>query len=283
MRAIFIGGTSLCGTTVLRRCLRLHPACATFATELRVLVGPGGLLELLERMTCKWDPWVGDDAVHRFRQAAGLHFAKGEIPTLDRAVSRVMQMVVTRKHPRRRHDSPWGEMYETEPISGSRAREIASTFLQVLTDDREPFVDDTPYNICRAHELLDLYPDARIIHIVRHPRQVLGSMNSKKWGAPTWDLNARRIREVLRQGLDLVGLLATSDKRILMIKLEDLVAEPIAQMQQLCGTLGLDWHEPMKYTPLDQSQVHRYRLDSQGKKAYDEHLAELAEKLGYEP
>ncbi len=276
MRAIFIGGTSLCGTTVLRRCFRLHPACATFATELRVLVGPGGLLELLERMTCKWDPWVGDDAVHRFQQAATHHFAKAEIPTLDRAVNRVVQTVVTRKHPRRRHDSPWGEMYETEPISGSRAREIASTFLQVLTDDREPFVDDTPYNICRAHELLDLYPDARIIHIVRHPRQVLGSMNSKKWGAPAWELNARRIRNVLRRALDLECL-------SVRIKLEDLVAEPEARLRELCSYLELEWHEPMRYNPLDSSQVHRYRLDSQGQKAYDEHLAELAKEMGYEP
>ncbi len=278
MRAIFIGGTGRCGTTVLRRSFRLHPACATFATELRVLVGPGGLLDLLESLQHRWDPWVGDDAAHRFQQAASLHFAKGEIPTLDRAVSRVVQTVTTRKHPRRRRDSPWTEMYETEPISAERAREVASTFLTVLTDDRQPFVDDTPYNICRARELLELYPDARMIFMVRHPRDVLGSMNAMKWGAPNWDLNARRIRKILRKVLD-----SPDDNRIIGLKLEDLVAEPVPKMQELCEILHLKWHEPMKYTPIDASQVHRYKLDSAGRKAYEEHLAELAEEMGYKP
>ncbi len=67
------------------------------------------------------------------------------------------------------------------------------------------------------------------------------------------------------------------------IKLEDLVAEPEARLRELCSYLELEWHEPMRYNPLDSRKVHRYRLDSQGQKAYDEHLAELAKEMGYEP
>ena len=276
MRAIFIGGTGRCGTTILRRSFRLHPDCLTFDTELRVLVGPGGLLDLLDTFVRRWDPWAGDDAVNRFVRAAELHFAKGRVPPLSAAVARVMGMVTSRKHARLRRDTAWAFMYETTQLRTDQAQGVIDEFFDLLNEEGKTLVDDTPYNICHVSRILEWLPDAKFVHIIRHPREVLGSMSKMQWGAPTWDLTARRIAQVLRK-----GILAFDEHRIIQVKLEDLVDDPLGEMQLLCTRLDLPWHVDLVHVPIERTQVNKYRLDPAGRRAYKKHLAELAETLGY--
>ncbi len=276
MKAIFIGGTGRCGTTILRRSFRLHPDCLTFDTELRILVGPGGLLDLLEAFVSRWDPWVGDDAVQRFARAAKLHFAIGRVPPLSKAVARVMDMVTRRKHARLRRDTAWGFMYETVPLSTDQAQAVMDEFLAILNPEDKTLVDDTPYNICHAARIFEWVPDAKLVHIVRHPREVLGSMGEMPWGAPTWDLNARRIAHVLRK-----GVLSSDEERVIVTRLEDLVDDPLGEMQLLCIRLGLPWHVDLVHVPIERTQVNKHKLDPAGRRAYKKHLASLAEALGY--
>lgn len=276
MRPIFIGGTGRCGTTILRRCFRRHPSCVTFDTELRVLVAPGGLLDLVAVLVDRWDPWLGDDAVHRFIQVAELHFAKARIPTLKPAVTRVVQMVTLHRHANHRRDSAWPKMFETAPVTEDRAHAVVDAFFVTLTDGRGRLVDDTPYNVCRSKEILRWLPHARFIQIIRHPGDVLGSMDKMPWGAPNPDLNARRIRHVLRKLLD------DRDARIVRLKLEDLVAEPVGVMRDLCLAFELGWVSRMEELPVEESKMHHHPLGSAAQRAYQKHLLTLARELGYD-
>ena len=239
-------------------------------------MGPGGLLDLVAVLVDRWDPWLGDDAVHRFVQAADLHFAKARILTLSPAVTRVVQMVTLHRHSNHRRDSAWPRMFETAPITEDRAHAVVAAFFVTLTDGRGRLVDDTPYNVCRSKEILRWLPHARFIHIVRHPRDVLGSMEGMTWGAPNPDLNARRIRHVLRRLLD------NRDARIVRLKLEDLVDEPVDVMRDLCLAFELGWDSRLEELPVEGSKMFHYQLRPPALKAYQKHLVTLAEALGYD-
>lgn len=68
MQPLFIGGTGRCGTTVLKRALALHPRVFALRDEFRVLVDPGGALDLVSALSDRWSPYHADDALRRFRE-----------------------------------------------------------------------------------------------------------------------------------------------------------------------------------------------------------------------
>jgi hypothetical protein len=63
---IFVGGTGRSGTWILYRSLSSHHAIHTFPAELRFIVDPGGLLELINGLTINFSPAIGREALHRF-------------------------------------------------------------------------------------------------------------------------------------------------------------------------------------------------------------------------
>jgi hypothetical protein len=63
---IFVGGTGRSGTWILYRTLGSHREIHTFPTELRFIVDPGGLVELVNRLTINFSPALARDALVRF-------------------------------------------------------------------------------------------------------------------------------------------------------------------------------------------------------------------------
>ncbi len=67
MKPIFIGGTGRSGTSILKKLLLHHPQIVGIVEgELRVLVDPGGALDLIDALTRDWTPQKGDDAIQAF-------------------------------------------------------------------------------------------------------------------------------------------------------------------------------------------------------------------------
>lgn len=116
--------------------------------------------------------------------------------------------------------------------------------------------EKTPQNVLVFSELLELFPAARLVHVVRDPRAVIASLLQV----------GRRIREQGRRpkaaAANLVGAIAEvracldagfqaaeeAPGRVFTVRYEDLVAEPEAETQRLCEHLGLDW-DPAMLTP----------------------------------
>src|SRR4030067_2993000 len=67
MIPILIGGTGRSGTTILKRVLSNHSAVVALPMELRVIVDPGGALDLISALSNRWSPYNADAAIHRFR------------------------------------------------------------------------------------------------------------------------------------------------------------------------------------------------------------------------
>lgn len=67
MIPVFIAGTGRSGTTVLKQVLARHSRIVALANELRVIVDPGGVLDLISALSDRWSPWKADTAIFRFR------------------------------------------------------------------------------------------------------------------------------------------------------------------------------------------------------------------------
>ncbi len=111
------------------------------------------------------------------------------------------------------------------------------------------WVDHTPVNIERFSDLLELYPNARCVHIVRDPRGVAASVLPLAWGpndairfAPWWQRH-------VAAGRALKELFAG---RVAEVRYEDLVTNPEATLKQLCEFLEL---------PFCPSLVHGQRFE----------------------
>ena len=101
---------------------------------------------------------------------------------------------------------------------------------------RRRFGDKTPAHALVLRQLLRALPHARVIHIVRDPRDVVAALRRMPWASASLLLNALYTRlsveSVLGCGRD--------DERVLHVRHEELIAAPEASVRRLLDHLRLD-------------------------------------------
>ncbi|MEA3377871.1 MAG: sulfotransferase [Chloroflexota bacterium] len=105
------------------------------------------------------------------------------------------------------------------------------------------WVDHTPENINYAPLLLKLFPQARIVHLVRDGRAVANSILPLDWGPNTVIRAAPWWRAHVREGLALEERLPPS--QILRVRFEDIVHAPEETIRRLCSGLDLPFEPRM--------------------------------------
>jgi omega-hydroxy-beta-dihydromenaquinone-9 sulfotransferase len=137
--------------------------------------------------------------------------------------------------------------------------------------------DQTPRNLYYLEELMALYPDARFVVMVRDPRDVLLSQKNR-WkrrrlgakGTPWW--NALRtwagyhpitISMLWRSGVA-AGDRFANDPRVCVLRFEDLLAGPEAQLRRVCEALGLSYDPIMLDVPRVGSSHQQDRQSERG-------------------
>ena len=152
--------------------------------------------------------------------------------------------------------------------NSSWAREAVEEFLDHYTDGREVynnairawaeviysnalkqnnkkyFLDKTPRYFFIIRELYELFPEAKFVFLIRNPMAVLaselttyvkgnwpvlGNFSPDLIDAPGWIL----------QGIDLLG------QNAIVVRYEDFVSKPEANISGLCNKLGIDFHNEM--------------------------------------
>ena len=94
-----------------------------------------------------------------------------------------------------------------------------------------------------AGHVLSLVPQARLVHIVRDPRDVVASTLAVPWMTD----GARRIAiEVRRHMLDSIAVgTGAGPRRYTMIRYEDLTRDPEAVLRHVCGFIGEEFDPDM--------------------------------------
>lgn len=144
--------------------------------------------------------------------------------------------------------------------------------LDALNDD-EIFVEKTPQHLAYLEEIIKLFPESKIVHIIRDPRDVVVSMlaASKSWGSEIADWKSAT--NAARRWVSLIRRIETSrtsvpESQFFELKYEDLLARTTETIQNLSNFLGLEWNEDLhtavrKY---DASTILRHRGTGEGTK-----------------
>jgi hypothetical protein len=109
-------------------------------------------------------------------------------------------------------------------------------------------IDQTPRNLFYMTEILDRFPDSRIVNMVRDPRDVLASQKGKwkrrrlggKDHFPLWETlrswanyHPLIISKIWRSGVA-IGQTMANDERILTVRFEDVLRDPRTQVAIIC-------------------------------------------------
>jgi len=100
--------------------------------------------------------------------------------------------------------------------------------------------EKTPQHAQVAATLLDWYPDATLIHLVRDPRDVVASLRRMPWGSGSPCADAALWRDCV------AGAEACErDPRFLLVRYETLIERPGAELARVCAALGEEFAPAM--------------------------------------
>jgi hypothetical protein len=98
------------------------------------------------------------------------------------------------------------------------------------------FGDKTPGHAVCLPEIFTDFPDARVVHVVRDPRETVQSLQRMPWTPPSLVFNALYLADERNQ-------IAKWRNRILEVRLEDLLAQPRPTMKRVLDYVGEPWDE----------------------------------------
>jgi len=178
------------------------------------------------------------------------------------------------------------KIFECGPMPRADVERILERFFQDLytnlaREGQTHWLDDTPTNLLHTHELRGLFPDMRLVHIYRDPRDVTASYSRFAWGGGNFVAIARRLAGIYRHWFEIrEGL---SGDCVLEISLEELAAEPVAGLTKICNFVELDFEESLMQIPLDKVHAGRWRRDIPESEweAVESHLGQFIKTYGY--
>jgi omega-hydroxy-beta-dihydromenaquinone-9 sulfotransferase len=251
-KLIFITGASRSGTTLLSFVLRNH----------REVFG----LKELQYFGEAWDP---RESQRRFTRnqaiaAVAVIFARQERGILAAKVGASQRQAAT-------------DLIEGLGTAGSDPAAVFAAAVHSLAQAAGKPIpcEQTPRYIFYARALLDLYPAAHIVHIVRDPRAVMASQK-KRWQRRRLAADGVMVSryQSLRVWVNYhpytvarlwsratsAALLLAGHPRATLIRFEDLVQKPETTVRELCSRLQLSYDDRM----LDVGQINSSHQSSVG-------------------
>jgi hypothetical protein len=311
----FVGGTGRSGTTRLTTVIGQHPAVYALPDETRFLIDPGGLEELAHALTDAYTVYRGEDALRRFdylmretlcgrTQTA---FRGWDLPSmvgparywaaLDRLWEQLAWYAFDEGIPAGGRLPPRGPY---EPAThhrivpryfGDRSALIAVMrgFVEALfagaaaEHGKQTWCEKTPLNILSAPFLWELFPQATIVHIMRHPVAVVASHVHQPWApAELWQIVAW-LSPIYERWLRIRDSLDPQPARLVEVHLEDLAEDWPRQRTLLFEALGLEDAETQ--AGFERPAVHHRdsQLSADERASVVRELGWAIERLGYDP
>lgn len=177
------------------------------------------------------------------------------------------------------YHGPHRSRQELARILGDFVRDVINDLLEAKGADI--FVEDNTWNILFAGEMLELLPDAKIVHVYRDPRDVVASFSEQRWSPRDKVQAAHWYKAIMEHWFEVrAGLPPES---YVELALEDVVADPRTALLQVCKRVGMDLHPRMLELDLSHSHSGRWRREYTDieKICVQEILGPVIERLGY--
>jgi hypothetical protein len=261
---VFVGGTGRCGTHVVTSIAARSGRYAQVPAELRLHVSPDGLRGFAE----------GKHSRRHLLRGLRTHWWRHS-PAWDPTQSRGAHRIV----PRRRYVIALARLAAEPP--GAKRLFISRSFVSSLLDPLAPrpgaWIEKSPDNCSVAPFLHRLYPESRLIHVIRDGRDVACSFMRVPWAPDDFGVALAYWEQGVLDAHR--GMLELPAERTHTVVLEDLIArDREGAYPALLAFLGIPDEAPLRsffdreLTPA-RARIGRWRTD-----VHPDHHA-LAESL----
>jgi len=175
----------------------------------------------------------------------------------------------------------------TKRFEKSEILALASTFVNKISlypmkkENKKIWLDHTPFNILHAHFLYELFPEMKLIHIYRDPRDVISSYKTKKWGGNSAMDNILLIKYIFNKWDD--EKTKIPEDKYYEVKLEDLVRRPEKELKNIVDFLGIKYEKNLLSVDLSKSHSGRWKKDlsKEEVEVIEKHLKDILNKYNY--
>jgi hypothetical protein len=236
---IFVVGNSRSGTTMMSRVLGRHPTVFTL-----------GELHFFEQL------WSPDDENHPISETEAAQL-------LSRLLCIQEDGYLNQGEPSRFYGEA-RELVSSLRLDASTPARLFEAFLsnEAKKNGKEIPCDQTPRNVFYIGEILDLYPKAQVISMIRDPRDVLLSQK-RKWKRRFLGAKNIPLKEAFRSWVNYHpitisklwnGSARAADNyaehnQVHVLRFEDLVAEPENTVRKVCEFVGIPFDERLLEVP----------------------------------
>ena len=166
---IFVGGTGRSGTTIAGRLIGHHrDVGSTNPRELRFIASAGGLADAYARL-CTPETVAHNVFAHWFERVK----PSGAVSGLHRRVTKDEMRALL---------DDYIAQFAHDPFAASRQFAETVTSSRVRRNPEGRWVDTTPANARAADRVLALFPEGRVVHMMRDGRDVAASFVAKPFG-----------------------------------------------------------------------------------------------------
>jgi hypothetical protein len=313
----FVGGTGRCGTSQLNQVLGGHPEVHAIEWESRFLVDPGGFEDLVRALTVAYTPYHADDALTRLAWLLSVRLT-GHSQEAFRGWGLAEELGADRYQAAADwlwRQLAWYEVDEAVPAIGYRSGRIRHAPGEVKVNrrvvgryfpDRDELVailreftqglfggaasragkrtwcEKTPFNLLSVPFLLELFPSASVVVIMRHPEHVAASHLDQPWAPATLGGVLNWLQPVYQRWLaQRPALLA--DPRYVEVKAESLAADWPGERRRLFGRLGLPDAATQATFEASHLATRHGQLSAAEQAEVIRRLGWATEELGYPP
>ncbi len=298
MKVVFIGGTGSSGTRVIRDMLLKHHNTYGIDEEIRFICDPDGLLDLIDSFTNKWSPYDGEIALRRFKYIIYSCFGENfldkqrnllykiginphkysylnlskKLETRNCVFTKLIDSYINKLRfsisdsywfgsPKFKKKLFYETFYLNNNIIITESIKLISQILNYYPGHSENkfWVDNTPFNLIQSHRLIQLFPEMKLIHVYREPKDVISSFKHRNYGSDEDIINAKRLVNIWRRWIDVRKVLPINS--YYEINLKDVVSNQKIVSKNLCRFLGWKFDNNMLSVSVNKSNYGRWKLD----------------------
>lgn len=154
----------------------------------------------------------------------------------------------------------YGSAFEKDELArilGDFVRQVA--WCAVTNQNAKHYVEDNTWNILCFDKLLQLVPEAKLVHIYRDPRDVVASYTKQRW-SPTDPAQAAQFYKDIMERWWFIRQHIPPDS-FKEVALEELVSNPKEVLSSICQFWGIEWNDVLLETDLSHSDSGRWKRD----------------------
>ena len=247
-KIIFIVGNSRSGTTMMLRILNNHP-------QLMVL----NELHFFEQL------WSPND--------------KGKVISAEKAKEIAAKLVMIQRKGYNTGFTDFTQYYKEadEVIASINTNELTSEAVftamarrEILLNNKQIVCEKTPQNVFYIKEIFELYPNAKVVNMVRDPRAIMLSQKNK-WNRKNlggWYITRKEsirlqinyhpitLSKLWNAAINAANLFK-ADKRVIAVRFEDLLDNPEDTIRRICSHIEVDFDANMMNITQESSSIEK--------------------------